>query len=173
MSESSRFRGTLIRDPIGSLTNAVTIHGSPRDVWPWLAQMGAGRGGWYSYDSIDNGGQRSAERIRPKLQAIRVGTIFPAVPRASDVFSVVRCEPERALVLAWRLENGTCQVTWAFVLEEVSHDRTRLIVRACGGSGYRFHGLPFWLIRLGHFFMQRRRLLGVARRVEASECRAA
>jgi hypothetical protein len=25
-------------------------------VWPWLAQMGSGRAGWYAYDFIDNGG---------------------------------------------------------------------------------------------------------------------
>lgn len=163
----------LIRDSIGSLTNGVTIRGSPRDVWPWLVQMGGGRAGWYSYDFIDNGGQRSAERIRPELQTIGVGTIFPALPGATDAFSVVRFEPERALVLAWQRTDGTCLMTWAFVLEESPGDRTRLIVRARGGPGYHFHGLPFWLIRLGHSFMQRKQLLGIARRVEARESRAA
>jgi hypothetical protein len=42
-----------------------------------------------------------------------------------------------------------------------------------GSPGYRFHGLPFWLIRLGHSFMQREQLLGIARRVEAGESRVA
>jgi hypothetical protein len=50
-----------------------------------------------------------------------------------------------------------------------------LIVRVRGGQGYRFHGLPIWLskpaIRLVHFVMQRKQLLGVARRVET--CTAA
>jgi hypothetical protein len=54
----------LIRDRIGSLTHAVSIARPPRDVWPWLAQMGAGRAGWYSYDRLDNGGRQS-ERNPP------------------------------------------------------------------------------------------------------------
>jgi hypothetical protein len=159
----------LIRNAIGSLTNAVTIHGSPREVWPWLAQMGGGRAGWYSYDFIDNGRQRSAERIRPELQTIGVGTMIPALPGATDAFTVVRCEPERALVLAWLLPDWTCLMAWAFVLETLPGDRARLLVRARAGPAYGFHGLPFWLIRSGHFFMQRKQLLGIARRVEAGE----
>src|SRR5208337_2491441 len=45
----------LILQPIGSVHHAITIRRPPRDVWPWLAQMGSGRAGWYSYDFIDNG----------------------------------------------------------------------------------------------------------------------
>jgi hypothetical protein len=43
----------LITRPMGSLTHALTIRCSREDLWPWLAQMGAGRGGWYSYDFLD------------------------------------------------------------------------------------------------------------------------
>jgi hypothetical protein len=70
----------LIPEPIGTLTHAITIRRPARDVWPWLAQMGAGnRAGWYSYDVIDNGRRRSAARIVEELQHIGVGTLFPAV----------------------------------------------------------------------------------------------
>ena len=52
----------LISKPIGSVTHAITIQSSPHDVWPWIAQMGAGsRAGWYSYDFLDNG--RPTERL--------------------------------------------------------------------------------------------------------------
>jgi hypothetical protein len=41
----------LIEQPIGSLQHAITMRRSRHEVWPWLAQMGAGsRAGWYSYD---------------------------------------------------------------------------------------------------------------------------
>ena len=53
----------LIPLPVGSVNHAITIRRPPREVWPWLAQMGSGRAGWYAYDFIDNGGQHSAERI--------------------------------------------------------------------------------------------------------------
>ncbi|MFZ0860214.1 MAG: hypothetical protein WAN18_06000, partial [Candidatus Sulfotelmatobacter sp.] len=58
----------LIPQPIGSVNHAITIRRPPRDVWPWLAQMGSGRAGWYAYDFIDNGGRPSAERILPLYQ---------------------------------------------------------------------------------------------------------
>jgi hypothetical protein len=61
----------------GRWTHAITIHAQPSDVWPWLAQMGCRRAGWYSYDGLDNGGVPSADRILPTLQRVEVGDLFP------------------------------------------------------------------------------------------------
>lgn len=161
----------LIPRPIGSVNHAITIHRSPRDVWPWLAQMGSGRAGWYSYDFVDNGGHPSAERVLPEYQNIEVGTLFPALPKARDVFVVAQYESERSLVLAWRLPSGKYETTWAFVLEQPQPNQTRLVVRGRVASGYRPYGLPQWVAlpvgRLAHFIMQRKQLLGIARRAEA------
>ena len=162
----------LIPQPIGVVNHAITIHRSSHEVWPWLVQMGSGRAGWYAYDFIDNGGQHSAERILPEYQDISVGSVFPALPGAKDVFVVAECEPERSLVLSWRLADGRYQTTWAFVLEQPQPDQTRLIVRGRVASGYRPYGLPqsFALStgRIAHFIMQRKQLLGIARRAEES-----
>jgi hypothetical protein len=161
----------LTPQPIGSLTHAITT-GRPRhEVWPWLAQMGAGsRAGWYSYDFLDNGRRRSAKRILPELQCIAVGTLFPALPGATDGFVVVRFELERFLVLGWPAPDDTFLVTWALVLDEAPPEGTRLIARARAASGYPFLGLPAWLgqpvVRFMHFVMQRKQLLGIASRVE-------
>jgi len=163
----------LIRDPIASLTHAITIRRPSRDVWPWLVQMGAGtRAGWYSYDVIDNGRHRSADRILPELQTIAVGTLFPAVPGATDGFHVLHFETARSLVLGWRPTAEAAPImTWAFVLEDRTGGQTRLIVRARGGRGYPFYGLPQWIgqpfVRVGHAIMERRQLLGIAARVES------
>ena len=160
----------LLTQPVESITHAITIHRTARDVWPWLAQMGADRAGWYAYDSIDNGGRASADRIRPELQDIGVDTLFPAVPGAKDVFVVVRCEPPRHLVLSWRSPGGVCFTTWAFVLEEPEPGRTRLLVRGRAGTDYRPFGLPLWMSRilapLAHGVMQRKQLLGIVQRAE-------
>jgi hypothetical protein len=160
----------LIRQPVGSVTHAITIHRPPRDVWRWLAQMGSDRGGWYAYDFIDNGGNASTNRIRPELQDIGVGTVFPALPGVKDVFVVVRCEPPRDLVLAWKSPDGIYFTTWAFVLEEPEPGRTRLLVRGRAGSDYHPFGLPLWASRtlapLAHGVMQRKQLLGIAQRAE-------
>jgi len=159
-----------IPEAIDTLTHGVTIQRGPRDVWPWLVQMGAGnRAGWYSYDWLDNRRQPSAARIVPELQHPAIGSIFPALPGVTDCFILLAIEPERALVLGFP-RNGPTEVTWTFVLDEVAPGVTRLIVRARGGPGYRFHGLPLLLtrivVRVVHFIMQRKQLLGIARRAE-------
>jgi hypothetical protein len=147
------------------------------DVWPWLAQMGAGsRAGWYSYDFLDNGRQPSARRIVPELQSLTAGMVFPAVPGATDGFTLLAFEPERFLVLGWLSPDRSPLVTWAFVLQELAGS-TRLIVRARGGPAYAFHGLPPWisqrLIRVVHFVMQQKQLIGIADRAERSATLAA
>ena len=158
----------LIAHPLASLTHAITIRCTPEAVWPWLAQMGAGRAGWYSYDAIDNGGKPSARRIVPELQTIEVGYLFPWLPGASEGFILMACAPGSFLVLGAPVVDGYPVVTWAFVLERQTPHTTRLIVRARASRRYRFHGLPEWvalgLMCPGHFLMQRKQLLGIARR---------
>jgi hypothetical protein len=162
----------LIRNPTGSVTHAITIRRPALDVWPWLAQMGSGRAGWYAYDLIDNGGRPSAKRILPEFQNVGVGTVFPALPGVKDVFVVTRCEPQHALVLAWRSSNGAYLTTWAFVLERAGPTRTRLIVRGRAAPGYRPYGLPQWFVKLtapwAHAIMERKQLLSIQRRCEAA-----
>jgi hypothetical protein len=160
-----------IPEAIDTLTHGVTIRRAPRDVWPWLVQMGAGsRAGWYSYDWLDNGRQPSASRIVPELQHVAIGTLFPALPGVTEGFTVLAIEPERLLMLGWPAPDGTPEVTWTFFLEETAPGITRLLVRVRGGPGYRFHGLPLRLtrvvVRVVHLIMQRKQLLGIATRAE-------
>jgi hypothetical protein len=162
-----------IRQALDTLTHGVTIRRAPREVWPWLAQMGAGsRGGWYSYDWLDNGRRPSAAHVVPELQHPAVGTIFPALPGVTDGFTLLALEHERVLTLGWLGHDGTAEVTWTFVLDEAAPGVTRLVVRARAGPGYRFHGLPLSLTRIAvravHFIMQRKQLLGIRRRVEST-----
>lgn len=162
----------LIPAPIASLTHAITIHRRPEDVWPWLAQMGATRAGWYSYDAIDNGGHPSATRVVPELQHLAPGMVFPALPGIHEGFILLEYDARRHLVLGWRSASGELLVTWSFVLRGIEGGSTRLIVRGRGGQAYPFYGMPAWLGRhvvpFGHFVMQRKQLLGIAARAEAS-----
>ena len=105
---------------------------------------------------------------------MRVGTLFPAVPGATDGFHVLQFEVGRSLVLGWRpAANALPIVTWAFVLEAVNQVTTRLVVRARAASEYPFYGLPpsigMPFIRFGHFIMQRKQLLGIASRAESRQ----
>jgi len=163
----------LIPEPLGTLTHAITIHRGAPAVWPWLVQMGAGRAGWYSYDALDNGRQPSATRVVPELQSVAIDALFPALPGVTAGFKVLDVQPRRVLVLGWPAPGGAAAVTWAFVLEDRAGHATRLIVRVRGAHGYRFHGLPSWLsfpvVSVVHFLMQRRQLLGIARRAESAD----
>ncbi len=161
----------LIANSFGSVTHAISIDRPARDVWPWLAQMGSDRAGWYAYDFIDNGGNASARRIIPEYQSVGLGTVFPALPGVKDVFTVVLDEPPRALVLSWQSPQGAYHMSWAFVLEEPQAGRTRLLVRGRVAPDYRPFGLPTAIAKplafFAHGVMQRKQLLGIKERAEA------
>ena len=148
-----------------TMTHAVTIKRPPHNVWPWIAQMGAGsRGGWYSYDLLDNRHHRSATRIVPDFQQLTPGMVFPALPGVTDGFTLQAFEPNRFLVLEVKAPDGKPLVTWTFVLEPTGDGSTRLIVRARGRGGL-FKRLTIPPV---HFIMQRRQLIGIAERAESS-----
>lgn len=185
---------TIITKALFTSTHAITIDAPPEQVWPWLAQMGSGRAGWYSWDAIDNGAQPSAMRIVPELQAVAPGDIMQAVPGAKDAFVVAAVDPPRDLVLTVPDGRGGQVVAWEHVLKDLDGDRTRLVVRARTSvhwldlaratppAGRRrifiervYAGLarlPRSLLigvgRLGHRFMEARHLRGIQRRAERS-----
>ena len=70
----------LVADADIQSTRAVTIDAPPASVWPWLVQMGSGRGGAYTYDWIENLlglDMHSADRILPELQDLALGDELP------------------------------------------------------------------------------------------------
>jgi len=139
-------------------TRSIEIAAPPADVWPWLLQMGYGRAGWYSYDTIDMMGA-SSRRIVPEWQSLAIGDVVPTHPGGG--FVVRGLEPERALVLYSDTKTVTSQAaaareaatetpsanvqaagsflgatqptefaaSWAFILEPRSGGRTRLVER--------------------------------------------
>ncbi|HET7153554.1 MAG TPA: hypothetical protein VFJ29_07280 [Candidatus Kapabacteria bacterium] len=160
----------FIPEPVGVVTNAITIKCTPHEVWQWLIQMGGGRAGWYSYDFIDNGGKRSAERIVPELQHVEIGMLFPGVPGETDGFFLIAYKPEQYLILSGPTVEGPYLTTWAFILRPTGEGHTRLIVRARASKEYHLFGMPEWLVKklvpAIHSFMERKQLLGIARRAK-------
>ncbi len=164
-------------------TRAVTIKAPADDVWPWLVQMGQGRGGLYSYawlETIAGCDVRNAERILLEFQRLKVGDTVRLTPegRYNLALTVALLEPARALVLrtpapaagdrSKSMEAGYPDATWAFILEPLDERTTRLIVRwrsdykpAPMGSFFNQYGLePV------HFLMERKMLLGIKGRAE-------
>jgi proline iminopeptidase len=91
----------LVPDAKRSPTMAVTIKAPPEQVWPWLVQLGWDRGGWYSWDLLDNAGRQSATRVHPEWQHLAVGDQlqFWAMGRVMDAYRVAVIEPNRFLGL--------------------------------------------------------------------------
>jgi hypothetical protein len=124
-------------------THGITVDAPPEAVWPWLVQMGWGRGGWYTYRWVDrllfpaNG--PSADQIVPALQHLQVGDrVLDGPPDADCWFTVEVLERPRAMVLrstthvpiAWRERFAArLEWVWSWHLDEVSPGVTRLVQR--------------------------------------------
>lgn len=113
-------------------TRGISILAAPDDVWPWLAQLGWGRGGFYSHDWLENAvglGIHSADRIEERWQGLAVGGRVHLAPEVT--LRAVVVQPPRALVLRSDAAPGPApfEFTWAFVLTPRPDGTTRLVVR--------------------------------------------
>lgn len=158
------------------VTHHVDIQAPPEKVWPWLVQMGRRRGGWYSWDLLDNGGVRSADRIVPELQNLAVGDVLPIKAKGSEGFTVLVLEPPRALVLGdasllpgrTRPDPHAPRATWAFLLEPLGASATRLRVRVRAEYERTVAAsLLRPLVGALHGLMERKQLRTIKERVEA------
>ena len=113
----------LISRPDLTATRGITVHASPGRVWPWIAQLGQGRGGFYSYDFLENivgCDIHSADRVVPEWQQVEVGDEVKIHPEVALTVAVL--DPGRSLVLHGGIPMGDTPSpfdhTWAFVLTE-------------------------------------------------------
>ncbi|MFM8874672.1 MAG: hypothetical protein ACKOGC_01275 [Anaerolineae bacterium] len=112
-------------------TRAITIEAAPEEVWPWLMQWGQGRGGWYSYDWLENllgFDIHTADRILPEYQDLNVGDPI-CMARGFCTSHVTVIEPNQWLSWQAKDEDGTPVWTFTFGLVPVDDTHTRLIVR--------------------------------------------
>ena len=152
-------------------TRAVTVHAGPDDVWPWIAQLGQGRGGFYSYDRLENllgCDLHSADVIRPEWQDLRVGDQVRLAPEMP--LTVAVADPGHALVLTGGIMMGTVPspwtFSWAFVLREAGDGSTRLLVRERYGYTAWWAGLVAEPTELVSLVMTRKMLRGIQHRVQ-------
>jgi len=119
-----------IQAPGALWTRAITVDATPEQIWPWLAQFGQGRGGWYSYDWLESllgFNIHPADRILPEYQRPAIGDPICLMPGfCSKVFIV---EPGRHFGWQARLPDGA--VAWTFIvgLRPIDAGHTRLVIR--------------------------------------------
>lgn len=160
----------LIDATTPTTTRAVTIDAPVADVWPWLAQIGEDRGGFYSYSLLERavGAHiHNAKSAHPEWQDIRVGDSVWLAHRYGDSARLVvaAVKPRSHLLLMSpadfaRVQDGsTASGGWGFYLREQG-GWTRLLARGSGGSvGHAAFDIP-------HFLMERKMLVGIRHRAE-------
>jgi hypothetical protein len=172
----------LVSDANFNTTRAVTIHAKPAQVWPWLVQIGQGRGGMYSYDFLENLSglnMHSADHILPEYQDLKTGDTIPLDPSGGG-YTVAALESERLLVLRTPGEKGGVEEffrkegaasTWVFQLNELENGDTRLVCRWRARMNLTKSlqafaiGVPLDPIE---FLMERKMLLGIKQRAEGT-----
>lgn len=151
-------------------TRAITVRAPVQSVWSWLVQIGQGRGGFYSYQSLQNliGCKiDDVDRIVPALQVLQVGDLIQLGPAGYPRFTVAAVDRMRSLVLQCR--DDQAMTVWIFVLETLDSGDTRLIVRDRTDFVPTLRQFLVWrmLIDPIHFVMERKMLLGLKQRAEA------
>ena len=160
----------LVSSDTPRTTRAITIDAPVEAVWPWLAQIGEDRGGFYSYSVLERAvGARihNADSVHPEWQRLKVGdTIWLAQrygPTARQVVAAVQPRSHVVLTSAEdfdRLQQGEkARGAWTFCLRR-DDGRTRLLVRGSGGAVGHF------VFDIAHFVMEQKMLRGICARAE-------
>ncbi len=173
----------LVPAPLLGYTRAITIQAPVEHIWPWLVQMGQGRGGLYSYDGLENVAGcniHSAGSILPELQNPQIGELVRLGPKGYPCFVITAIDPGRTLVLISAdpkseqpvtYQNGAEKAysiaSWQFILQPQNECTTRLLVR----QRLAYSPDMAWVWRLTEsvgFVMERKMMLGIRQRAERS-----
>ncbi len=164
---------TELRRAFFQATRAITIKASTNAVWPWTAQMGCRRAGWYGFDQFDNDGIPSATSILPEFQDPRVGETI-----GEEGLTIRAVEPNRSLVLAfshpttvWVFKEGIWPKFGAsslsYLLHPLDADPTRLVVRMRFAAPLVSVPILWWpFFEIGDFLNARKQLTGIKWRAE-------
>jgi hypothetical protein len=160
-------------------TRAITIDVPANAVWPWLAQIGQDRAGFYSFDLLENlvGSEMPTDDVlRVYLQQWELGDplwLYPPDKAGGVGFATLRVlEPGRALGFGTRQigsdAGGDEDGSWSFQLAAIHRESTRLLVRSRGAGGRSLLGLAFdrAVFEPVHFVMERRMMVGIRQLAE-------
>jgi hypothetical protein len=163
-------------------TRGITIDAGADVVWPWLAQLGQDRGGFYSFDLLENVvGCRmpTLDVLHPEKQSWSLGDklwMYPPEGAGGAGFATLRrYVPGRALGFGTRVvgtpitapEDGS----WTFVVQPLDRHTTRLLIRGRGPVTRSWLGLAFdrSIFEPVHFVMERRMMIGIKQLAEGRD----
>ena len=152
----------LVPEPGIETTRAVSIDAPAEQVWPWLAQIGQDRGGFYSYEWLENLAgchMRNADRIHPEWQHRELG-------------ETVLLHPASGLELALFEPNRSFGFQGWYLALAAEDGHTRLLARGRAPRGAASLAYTL-LLELPHFVMERKMLLEIKSRAERAAAGAA
>jgi hypothetical protein len=158
----------LVPSPRITYTRAISINAKPEEIYPWIVQLGAEKGGMYSYSWFEMNILQceliNADRIHPEWQNLKVGDPMKMCPGTSGPppYEIAILKPDQSIVMGHK-ENGAWIEAWQFNLVPQDDGTTRLVIRSrSAAQGW------FWdLIRPGEFVMMRGMMVGIKARAEA------
>ena len=163
-------------------TRGLTIRATPACIWPWLCQMGTGRGGFYSYTLLEHllgRHTRNARSVHHEWQQVETGEMIRLDHRGGLVvwdqipnqYLLLVATPETRRGLPIASEPRT---TWLFYLDPQPDGTTRLIVRSATACG-----MPIWLrpflapfVGLASLLMEQKMLRSIRDMAERQPCSA-
>ena len=119
----------LLPDADVVMDRALSVPGSPDVVWPWIAQLGKRRAGWYlprAVERIVPAGRRALRRVDSRWTNLAVGDVIPDYGGREETFTVAAIDPPHSLV--YRSRRGHTDVTWSIVLR-AEGSGTRVLLR--------------------------------------------
>ena len=155
-----------VPDPPYLTTRAITVNADPEDIYPWLVQMGKGRGGLYSFDFLDRLfgilDAPSSKVILPEFQDLKAGDEIP-VGRGGN-FPVADLKKDEFLLLAGEADGAAW--TWSTALYPTGNGGTRIVTRNTGKGGAFDRKVFMGLMDVAAFIMVRRWLQVLKQRGE-------
>jgi hypothetical protein len=172
----------LLADAPHVTTRAITIHAATQEVWPWIAQIGQDRSGWYSYRLLENLAGCDMPRVHrlvPEFQARAAGDkvwMYPPGKAGGGGHALVaRVDAGRALVMAMPAfgvpdASRFRQTTYSAILEPIDAGSTRLIMRSrsAAPSGWMQAGLALLLEPIV-FVMERKMMITIGELAEGRD----
>lgn len=162
----------LVTGVVTQATRAIDIHAPAAQAWPWLVQIGQGRGGLYSYDFLENlvgCDIHTLTRIVPDLQNLKVGDTIRLGPQEGlPSYQVMILAAQQALVMrSVNPKTGALGETWGFYLQEKNGGVSRLIIRHRGNPSQELtERIVNTIFEPISFVMEHRMLHGIRDRAE-------
>ncbi len=172
----------VVPDATWVRTRARTVQASPERIWPWLAQLGADRGGWPGWYPFTRPHDTAA---RAQLgYSIAAGDVLLEVagPESSARWDVIAAERPSYIVLHSCRTLGTgapvarapgrhwTDISWTFVIRPQPDGSSRLLARTRSVVAPRWLDVALWLpLRLlgaADTVMQRELLAAIGWRAE-------